>query len=509
MPSRTPSIEEQVAALGSIDYNFHVRPILSQNCFECHGNDPESREAGLRLDEPESAYAVRDSSGAAIIPGDPEGSLLVDRITSLDPEERMPPPEAHRTLSALDVEILKEWVSQGAEYKPHWSYIPVVRPDPPTLPSSWGVNEIDAFVYQRIQEVGFKPSSEADRRTLARRLSFDLTGLPPSPERVRQFVEDTSPDAYEKLVDYFLASPHYGERMAQEWLDVARYADTNGYSIDGGRHMWIWRDWVIKAFNDNKPFDSFVIEQLAGDLLSEPTEAQLIATGFNRNHMITHEGGTIPEENLTNYVADRVKTTSEVFLGLTMACAQCHDHKFDPISQKDYYQFYAYFNSVSDKGLDGDRGINSMPSMLAQTPMLTETEIDSISSALEQTQRLLAEARDEDGNWEANQRALLIEKGQGFSLNQLEPLRITTPNRGTTGEIMEDNSLLIVEPSWLAAYNVSLKMPEGLSDAVTGVRIVFEPGGAQQDQLGHGERESLEGIIRSDEFEHQFRRTTF
>ena len=487
-----PSIEDQVAAMGTLDFNFHVRPILSQNCFECHGNDPESREADLRLDMAEDAYRNRDSS-AAIVPGHPNKSLLVNRITSDDPEERMPPPEAHRTLSPLEIGILKEWITQGAEYKPHWAYIPVERPAVPAGPSDWGYNPIDAFVQQRMTEGDLTPSPEADRRTLARRVSFDLTGLPPTPEQVAAFLADTSPEAYEKLVEHLLDSPHFGERMALEWLDVARYADTNGYSIDGGRHMWIWRDWVIQSFNDNKPYDAFITEQIAGDLLPDPSEAQMIATGFNRNHMITHEGGTIPEENLTNYVADRVKTTSEVFMGLTMACAQCHDHKFDPISQRDYYQFFAYFNAVSDKGLDGDRGINSLPSMMARTPLRAETEVDSLERALVEARRRLSEAIDRDGSWEAAQVALMENRGEGFGLAQTQPLKITTPNRGTTGEILEDQSLLINEPSWLAAYNISVKLPEDHREAVTGIRIVFEPGGAPLGRLGHGEREGLEG----------------
>lgn len=486
------TVEQELAALGEIDYNFHVKPILSQNCYACHGPDEQSREADLRLDRQEDALAILDSL-PAITPGDPAKSVLFLRISSTDPEERMPPPEAHKTLTPLQVGVLEKWIEQGAEYKPHWAFVPPVRPDLP-VQTDWTANEIDRFISAGMQRKKMKPSPEADNRTLIRRLSFDLTGLPPTLEEVEAFVHDTAPDAYEKAVDRLLASPHFGERMAVHWMDLARYADTNGYSIDGGRHMWLWRDWVINAFNQNLPFDDFATEQLAGDLLPDPTEAQLIATGFNRNHMITHEGGTIPEENLTNYVADRVKTTSEVFLGLTMACAQCHDHKFDPISQRDYYQFYAYFNTLDDKGLDGDRGINAHPSIEATSPLLNEAEISALQEEVAALQRGLEEDHVEQPAWEKKQLERLENRGNDLVLYEGQPIKITTPNRGNTGQILPDGSFLIDEAGWLAAYNVSMRFDgEQIGKPITGLRIAFYPDDVSQGRIGHGQRDGLEG----------------
>lgn len=486
------TVEQELAALGEIDYNFHVKPILSQNCYACHGPDEQSREADLRLDVRADALTPLDSL-PAITPGEPSKSVLFLRIASTDPEERMPPPEAHKTLTPLQIGILERWIEQGAAYKPHWAFVPPVRPDLPEK-TDWTQNDIDRFILAGMQRNKMKPSREADKRSLIRRLSFDLTGLPPTLEEVKAFSNDEAPDAYEKMVDRLMASPHFGERMAVHWMDLARYADTNGYSIDGGRHMWLWRDWVIHAFNQNMPFDAFATEQLAGDLLPEPTEAQLIATGFNRNHMITHEGGTIPEENLTNYVADRVKTTSEVFMGLTMACAQCHDHKFDPISQRDYFQFFAYFNTLDDKGLDGDRGINARPSIEAKTPLLSEAEIAALQEEVAGLRAALEKEHPEQPAWEMRQRVQLEQRGKNLALHEGQPLKITTPNRGNTGQILADGSLLIEEAGWLAAYNVSIQFDsEQVGKPITGLRIAFYPDEVAQGKIGHGQREGLEG----------------
>ena len=495
-----PSTERQLAALGEIDFNFHVKPILSQNCYACHGPDAATREADLRLDMPSGAYAEREDL-PAVAPGQPDSSLLYVRITALDEDEVMPPPESHKSLSDLDIAILKKWIEEGAVYKEHWAFIPPVRPDTPSpRRQKWVQNEIDAFVLATMEQQRFKPSPEAEKRTLIRRLSFDLTGLPPSPAQVDAFLADDTDGAYETLVDRLLASPHFGERMALHWMDLARYADTNGYSIDGGRHMWLWRDWVIKAFNENKPYDDFIVEQLAGDLLPDPTEAQRIATGFNRNHMITHEGGTIPEENLTNYVADRVKTTGEVFMGLTMACAQCHDHKFDPISQHDYYRFFAFFNTIEDKGLDGDRGINSAPTLMASSPLLDAEEIVALQAQLatidESTDPVVQElVASQQQNWETAQRAHLDERGTNLQLHPAQPLKITTPNRGNTGQVLPDGSLLIDEAGWLAAYNVSAQLDAMIDAPITGLRIVFYPHEVSQGTLGHSQVDSLDGAF--------------
>ncbi|MEM8487638.1 MAG: PSD1 and planctomycete cytochrome C domain-containing protein [Bacteroidota bacterium] len=489
-----PTVADQLEALGELDYNFHVKPILSQNCYLCHGPDASSREADLRLDVQDAAYAMRDSL-PAILPGDVESSLLVQRIKAQDPEMRMPPPEAHKTLSALEIAILEKWVQQGAQYKKHWAFISPERPaTPATSKPAWVTNDIDAFILDRLDREGLTPSDIADKRTLIRRLSYDLTGLPPSPEDILAFVNNKAPNAYEQLVDQLLSSKHFGERMAVHWMDLARYADTNGYSIDGGRHMWLWRDWVINAFNNNLPYDQFVTEQLAGDLLLDPAESQLIATGFNRNHMNTHEGGTIAEENLTNYVVDRVKTTSEVFLGLTMACAQCHDHKFDPISQREYFQFFAYFNTVDDQGHDGDRGINSRPFINARTVLADTVEIQELKAAIAALEAKQEAPDDQQVTWEEAQRRQLAARGAGLAFTQVAPIKITTPNSGHTGQVLEDGSLLIDRPGWLAAYNVSAKVQQ--ADApITGLRVVFAPHEVSKGQVGHGQRENMEGAL--------------
>ena len=489
-----PTIEEQLASLGEIDYNFHVKPILSQNCYLCHGPDESSREAELRLDLEAEAYAMRDSL-PAIKPGSMVESLLFHRINASDPEERMPPPQAHKELSDLEIAILEKWIEDGAQYKKHWSFIPAEQPIAPDVSDpAWVKNEIDAFVLSKLDQEGLNPSEEADKRTLIRRLSFDLTGLPPSLEDIQLFLTDDADDAYERLVDRLLASKHFGERMAVHWMDLARYADTNGYSIDGGRHMWLWRDWVINAFNENLPYDQFVIEQLAGDLLPDPTEAQLVATGFNRNHMNTHEGGTIAEENITNYVVDRVKTTSEVFLGLTMACAQCHDHKFDPISQREYFQFFAYFNTVSDRGHDGNSGVNSRPSMEAQTMLVDDAEVAAIRSQLQELKDRQQQETAGQIAWEEQQRAHLQERGQELKFSLLDPIKITTPNSGNTGQVLPDSSLLIDQDGWMAAYNVSANITQK-SAPITGLRVVFDTHSATNDNIGHGKRDGMEGSL--------------
>ncbi len=304
-----------------LDFNRDIRSILSENCFACHGFDAESRQAELRLDQAESALADR-SGTPAIVPGAAEKSEAWRRISSTDPDEQMPPPSSNLKLSDEDKAKLRQWIDEGANYATHWSFVPPLKAELPKVSQKkWSRNEIDRFVLARLDAENLKPSAEADRRVLLRRVTLDLTGLPPSANEVEAFVHDKSDDAYERVVDRLLASPHFGEKLAIDWLDASRYADTNGFSIDGGRHQWLWRDWVINAFNSNMPYDQFLVEQLAGDLLPNKTDATLLATGFQRNNMVTHEGGTIPAENLVNYNADRVKTLGEAVLGLTLGCA--------------------------------------------------------------------------------------------------------------------------------------------------------------------------------------------
>ncbi len=340
-----------------VDFNREIRPILSDNCFACHGPDENQRKARLRFDTKEGAFA----KPGVITPGDSAQSKLIKRVTAKDPDVVMPPPASGHKLNDKQIELLKRWIDEGAQWNEHWAFVAPKRPEVPKVTNAaWVRNPIDSFILARLEKEGLKPSPEADKVTLLRRVHFDLMGLPPTLADVDSFLADKSPDAYEKVVDKLLASPRYGERMAMVWLDLARYADTHGYHIDSHRDMWPWRDWLIRAFNENKRFDQFTIEQLAGDLLPNATQDQKIATGFNRNHMINFEGGAIPEEYLTEYIIDRVETTTTTWMGMTMGCARCHTHKFDPITQKEFYQFYAFFNSVPEIGLDGRVG-NAVP----------------------------------------------------------------------------------------------------------------------------------------------------
>lgn len=341
------------AAADPVDFNFHIRPLLSDRCFACHGPDENARKARLDLSRRESAVRGGRSGEAAITPGNPDESELIRRVTSTDPADVMPPPESKLPpLTTGEIEILKRWIREGAEYKRHWAFLPLA--DPPVPGAAEGRTEthpIDAFVRHRLEREGLRPSPAASRETLIRRLALDLTGLPPTPEEIEAFVSDPSPDAYVRLVDRLLASPHYGERMAQEWMDLARFADTFGYQADVDIDLSPWRDWVIRAFNANLPWDDFITWQLAGDLLPDATPEQVLATAFNRLHRQTNEGGSIEEEFRAEYVADRVHTMGTAFLGLTLECARCHDHKYDPISQRDYYRLFAYFNSIDESGL--------------------------------------------------------------------------------------------------------------------------------------------------------------
>lgn len=375
-----------------LDFNRDVRPILSNNCFKCHGPDAKQRQGGLRLDVRDSATSVADSGAKAIVSGDPGNSELIRRIMHADENERMPPPDSHKTLTAEQKEMLARWIKQGAEYKAHWAFVAPDRPNVPAVAHSETriVNPIDAFIADRLLSEGLSMSPEADKAVLLRRVTFDLTGLPPTIAEIDAFLADNSPQAYDKVVERLLNSPRYGEHMARYWLDAARYADTNGYQVDLGRTMWPWRDWVIDAFNRNLPFDQFTIEQLAGDLLPNPSPSQRLATGFNRNHCITVEGGVIDEEYRVEYVMDRVTTTGTTWLGLTLGCCRCHDHKYDPFTQKEFYQLFAFFNSVAEKGF-GENGSGTAPKMafwtseLQQRRAALEQQLTEIKVQLQQT----------------------------------------------------------------------------------------------------------------------------
>jgi Protein of unknown function (DUF1553)/Protein of unknown function (DUF1549)/Concanavalin A-like lectin/glucanases superfamily/Planctomycete cytochrome C len=350
-----------------IDFNRDIRPILSDKCWACHGPDAPNLKIKLRLDSESGIKADLGRGRRAVVPGHPEQSELVRRITAEDDLMRMPPVDSGRTLTEREKKLLIEWIKEGANWEKHWAFVNPVKAQLPKIKNSaWPANAIDYFVLEQLERKGVRPSPEADRATVLRRVSLDLTGLPPTPKEIDDFLNDKSPNAYEKVVDRLLASPRYGERMAFRWLEAARYADTNGYQLDGERQMWRWRDWVIEAFNRNMPFDRFTIEQLAGDLLPNPTLDQKIATAFNRNHRGNSEDGLVPEEYAVEYVVDRIDTTSTVFQGLTMGCARCHNHKYDPFTQKEYYQLYAYFNSIPEDGRFSNFG-NSPPWIYAPT----------------------------------------------------------------------------------------------------------------------------------------------
>ena len=352
-----PKADEQTAAKkddGKLQFNHDIRPILAGNCYFCHGSDSTSRKASLRLDTEAGFFADR-GDGPTIVAGQPDKSPLYQRISAPDPEDRMPPPEAHKTLTPEQIALIRRWISEGAAWQPHWSFLKPERPALPTVKNvKWVSNPIDDFVLARLESENLTPAAPAPRNALARRVALDLTGLPPDPEVLNAFITDRAPNAYEKYVDALLASPRYGEHRARYWLDAARYADTHGMHFDNYREMWPYRDWVIKAFNRNEPFDQFTTEQIAGDLLPDPTQDQLVATGFHRSNMTTNEGGTIEAENLAMYANDRASTTGWVFSGLTMNCAGCHDHKFDPTTQKDFYAMTAFFRNTTQGALDGN-----------------------------------------------------------------------------------------------------------------------------------------------------------
>ena len=400
--STTPLLSATaLSAAERLEYNRDIRPILAENCFACHGPDSAARKAGLRLDSREEA------TKAAIVPGRPESSELIERIFTKDEEQLMPPVKSFKKLTEAQKEALKRWIAEGAEYQPHWSYIPPKRPAVPVVKNSaWVRNPIDSFILYELEKRGLEPAPEADRYTLARRLSLDLTGLPPDPAEVAAFVNDQRMDAYERYVDHLLKSPHWGEHRGRYWLDAARYADTHGIHFDNYREMWSYRDWVINAFNRNQPFDQFTIEQLAGDLLPNPSLEQRIATGFNRCNITSNEGGLIPEEYLVLYTRDRVETTAQVWLGLTAGCAVCHEHKFDPMSQKEFYELAAFFNNTTQGAMDGN--IKDTPPIVMVPRIEDRARWDVLSREVaevrKQTEERKHAARAEFDKWLGNAR---------------------------------------------------------------------------------------------------------
>ncbi|QDU50234.1 DUF1553 domain-containing protein [Gimesia panareensis] len=402
----------QICASGAeIEFNRDVRPILSDLCFQCHGPDSSQRQADLRLDQEAGLLGAAGETGA-VVPGKAAESELFKRLLANDPDLQMPPASSEKQITAEQIETIKRWINSGARWQKHWAFIPPQRPAVPQVKNqAWVRNPIDAFVLARLEREGLAPSPEADQSTLIRRLSLDLTGLPPALPAQKEFFEDESPQAYERLVDRLLASPHYGERMALEWLDAARFADTSGYQTDGERHMWRWREWVIDAFNSNKPFDQFTVEQLAGDLLPNPSLDQLVATGFNRNHRANSEGGIIFDEYLLEYAVDRVETTGTVWLGLTVGCARCHEHKYDPISQKEFYQLIAFFNNIPERGRAIKYG-NAAPFVTAPTKEQQQT-LNNLDQEIKSLEQKLQDAAPElkrlQKQWEQTHPAAALE----------------------------------------------------------------------------------------------------
>lgn len=407
---------------GTLVFNRDIRPILSDKCFHCHGFDEKNRKAGLRLDLHAEALKPAESGAMAIVPGKPEQSELLARVLTTNADDLMPPAKMHKAVTKAEAELLKQWIAEGAEYQGHWAFEPVVAP------ASKGIDEL---LETRLKKEGLAFSPQADAETLVRRVTLDLTGLPPTPEMVRRYAASFSDASFVKLVDELLQSPSYGEHMAREWLDFARFADSNGFQTDSSRSMWPWRDWVISAFNANQPFDQFTIEQIAGDLLPQPTQAQMIATGFNRNHRINGEGGIIDEEWRIENIIDRVETTSFTWLGLTMNCARCHDHKYDPITQKDFYSFFAFFNNIEERGsiqgASNRSGGNSLPIMNVMTPV-QEARMAALKGEISAAEKAAREARKElpalMAAWEKDAAAKL--EGQKSAWTMMEPVQVVS-----------------------------------------------------------------------------------
>lgn len=386
-----------------VDFARDIQPILSENCYFCHGPDAKQRVSNLRLD-------IEEEAKQSIVAFDADASELFSRIKSDDPDERMPPPDSHRSLTPDQVSLIKQWISEGGKWGQHWAYKPIVKPEIETE------NAIDFFVNQQLQQRGLEFSPSADRRTLLRRVSLDLTGLPPTVEQIERFLADTSPDAYRQMVERVIQSPAYGERMAWDWLDSARYADTNGYQGDNERTMWPWRDWVIGAFNDNLPFDQFSKWQIAGDLFAEPTEEQILATGFNRNHPINGEGGRIPEENRIDYVMDMAETTGTVWLSLTFNCCRCHDHKYDQLTQDDYYSLFAFFNQTPVTGAGGNAQTAPVLSVPDEPQRLQLAKLENeLSNLASRKKRHVDSLNHRQNEWEVSQ-TKQIQQNQSWSV---------------------------------------------------------------------------------------------
>lgn len=459
----------QITCLGcllsgdEVQFNRDIRPILSDNCYYCHGPDEKTQEADLRLDTFDGA--TRDLGGyAAIVPGKPDESELIFRIE--DQDDLMPPPKSKKTLTKDQIQLLRQWIKEGAKYEPHWSFMPLSKSEPPAVKQeSWPKNPIDNYILSRLEEKAISPSPQADASTLIRRVYLDLTGLLPSPGELQQFLDDQRPDAFEHLVDRLLASPHYGERWGRHWLDQARYADSNGYSVDSLREMWPYRDWVIKAHNDDLPFDQFTIEQLAGDLLPEATKLQKIATGFHRNTLINQEGGTDREQFRVESAIDRVNTTGAVWLGLTVSCAQCHTHKFDPITHREYFEMYAFFNSGSDQ----NNGGKTLPVIKGE---VFGNPVDLGPKSLSDKQRASLKAK-----WKAKEKARVdkLLAPQQASVPKWQTLEATSVKTSSDQDLeKQPGNSYLVKPGYGLKDSITFSAQSTL-DKIGGIKLVTLP----------------------------------
>ena len=475
-----------------VDFARQIRPILAERCFDCHGPDDATREAELRLDTPEGLFGDRGGY-AAVAPGELAASELWLRVA--DASDPMPPESSGEVLEEGERELLRRWIEEGAAWSRHWALEAPARPaEPPVRRPGWVRNGIDAFVLARLEAEGLEPSPEADRAALLRRASYDLTGLPPTLEELDAFLTDTGEDAYERAVDRLLASPRYGERQAEEWLDLARYADTNGDGYDGTREMWKWREWVIGAFNANQPFDEFTVEQIAGDLLPGATRSQRLATGFQRNHTIFTKPGAADDEYRHAYVVDRVNTTATVWMGLTLACAQCHDHKYDPFSQAEYYSLYAYFNNVSEDDVGRGRG-NTRPVMVVPDAE-QGAELDSLAERIEELDGYLTgDDAELDAGQERWAREALERLGEPVEWVPIEPAGSLSLG-GALLELQEDGSILATGPSPAAdVYHVVARPGRA---RITALRLEvlphesFENGGSGRSEKGTFQLNELE-----------------
>jgi len=488
--------KEKPGTPSKLDFNRDIRPILSDNCFACHGPDDLERKGKLRLDDSKAALLPAKSGEHAIVPGDVAKSHMIERILSKDADEVMPPPKTGKKLTAQQVELLKRWIQEGAKFEGHWAFAKPERPElPPVKNTKWSRNEIDRFVLARLEKEGLKPSSEADKVTIIRRVTLDLTGLPPTLEEVDAFLADKSKDAYEKVVDRLLKSPRYGEHMARYWLDAARYADSHGYHIDSERSMWKWRDWVVEAFNQNKPYDQFTIEQLAGDLLPDATTEQKVGSGYVRANMSTGEGGAIEQEYQCKYTFDRVETTGTIWLGLTLTCARCHTHKYDPITHREYYGLYSFFNSINESIMDGNKP-NPDPFIKLPTPDQSKRQGELKRHMAEGQKKIDAPVPELDtaqAAWESKWHEKL---SKGWTT--LLPMNVvSTVSNGATFRVLENASVLAEGNNPESdVYEVVVPFKEAAS--IAALRLEALPHDSLPEK---GSSRAADGVFRLSEFE--------